>query len=114
MKKRLIKIGAWTAGIVAVVCLALMLVCNQIVVSKAEKIRLDHEFPWQDVDSCMDNQIETPVEGLTHCPKCGKELRWIHFRSPSWTWQKRCGRAGSLAICEDCHKQVYFRCEAMN
>ena len=36
MKKRLIKIGAWTAGIVAVVCLVLMLICNQIVVNNAE------------------------------------------------------------------------------
>lgn len=36
MKKRLIKIGAWTAGIVAVVCLVLILVCNQIVVNFAK------------------------------------------------------------------------------
>lgn len=104
----------WAMGIVAIVCLVLMLICNQNMVSKAEKIRLDHEFPWQDVDSCMDNQIETPVEGLTHCPKCGKELRWIRFHSPAWTWEQECGREGSLAICEDCHKQVYFKCDLMN
>lgn len=36
MKKRLIKLGAWTAGIIAVMCLALMLICNQIVVINAE------------------------------------------------------------------------------
>ena len=34
--KRIINIGSWTIGVVAVVCLALMLICNQIVVSNAE------------------------------------------------------------------------------
>ena len=75
---------------------------------------MKHEFPWDDVERCMNNDINTPIEGLTHCPKCGRRLRWIRFRSPSWTWQELCGREGSLAICEDCHKQVYFRCEVMN
>ena len=74
----------------------------------------DSEFRWEDVDACMDNEVETPIDGLTHCPKCGKKLRWIRFRSPSRTWQELCGREGSLAICEECHKQVYFRCELMN
>ena len=36
MKKNVIKICAWTIGIVAVVCLVLMLICNQIVVNNAE------------------------------------------------------------------------------
>lgn len=35
MKKRIIKIGVWAAGVFAVVCLALMLICNQIVVNNA-------------------------------------------------------------------------------
>jgi hypothetical protein len=48
------------------------------------------------------------------CPKCGKEVRWINFCSPAWTWQHLCGRKGPLAICEDCHEQVYFDCEVMN
>ena len=34
--KRIINIGSWTIGVVAVVCLALMLICNQIVVNNAE------------------------------------------------------------------------------
>ena len=34
--KRIIKIGTRTAGVFAVVCLALMLVCNQIVVNNAD------------------------------------------------------------------------------
>ena len=36
MKKRVFKICAWAVGVVAIVCLALMLICNQIVVSNAE------------------------------------------------------------------------------
>ena len=35
MKKKVIRICAWTIGIVAVACLALMLICNQIVVNNA-------------------------------------------------------------------------------
>ena len=34
--KRIIKIGAWTAGVFVVVCIALMLICNHIVVSNAK------------------------------------------------------------------------------
>jgi hypothetical protein len=46
---------------------------------------MKQEFPWDDVDTCMDNEVETPIEGLTQCPNCGKELRWIRFHSPSRT-----------------------------
>ena len=74
----------------------------------------DSKFPWEDVNACMDDEVEPPIEGLTYCPRCGKELRWIHFCSPSWTWVHECGREGSLGICEHCCKQVYFRCKRMN
>ena len=36
MKKRVIKICAWVIGIFAVVCIIIMLICNQIVVNNAE------------------------------------------------------------------------------
>ena len=36
MKKKVFKIGAWVMGVVAVACLALILICNQIVVNNAE------------------------------------------------------------------------------
>ena len=36
MKRKVIKISAWAIGVFTVVCLALMLICNQIVVSNAE------------------------------------------------------------------------------
>ena len=49
--KRIIKIGAWGAGVFAVVCIALMLICNQIVVNNAEgKV-------FSDIDSIKYNKV---------------------------------------------------------
>ena len=51
MKKKVFKIGAWTIGVLAVVCLALMLICNQIVVNNAEgKV-------FSDIDSIKYNKV---------------------------------------------------------
>jgi SanA protein len=51
MKKRIIKICAGAAGGFAVVCLALMLICNQIVVNNAEgKV-------FSDIDSIKYNKV---------------------------------------------------------
>lgn len=51
MKKKVIKIGAWAIGIFAVVCLALMLICNQMVVNNAEgKV-------FSDIDSIKFNKV---------------------------------------------------------
>ena len=49
--KRIIKIGAWTAGVFVVVCIALMLICDQIVVSNAKgKV-------FSDIDSIKSNTV---------------------------------------------------------
>ena len=49
--KRIINIGAWAIGIIAFVCLALMLICNQIVVNNAEgKV-------FSDIDSIEYNKV---------------------------------------------------------
>lgn len=51
MEKKVIKIGAWAIGIFAVVCLALMLICNQMVVNNAEgKV-------FSDIDSIKFNKV---------------------------------------------------------
>ena len=51
MKKRIIKIGTWAAGAFAVVCLALMLICNQMVLKNAEgKV-------FSDIDSIKYNKV---------------------------------------------------------
>ena len=34
---------------------------------------MDYEFPWKDVDTCMDNEVEPPIEGMrVTCPTCGR------------------------------------------
>ena len=51
MKKKITKICAWVIGGFAVVCLALMLICNQIVVNNAEgKV-------FSDIDSIKYNKV---------------------------------------------------------
>ena len=49
--KKVFKIGAWVAGVFAVVCLALMLICNQIVVNNAEG------KAFSDIDSIRYNKV---------------------------------------------------------
>ena len=49
--KKIIKICAWAIGVVAIACLALMLICNQIVVNNAEgKV-------FSDIDSIKYNDV---------------------------------------------------------
>ena len=49
--KRIIKIGAWVIGVFVVACLALMLICNQIVVNNAEG------KAYSDIDSIKYNKV---------------------------------------------------------
>lgn len=67
-------------------------------------------FPWEDVQACLDNKTE-PLLDEMFCPLCGKKVQWIRFRSPDWTWSQLCGREGPMALCLDCHLQLYFDCE---
>ena len=51
MKKKVIRICAWATGVFVVVCLALMLICNQMVVNNAEgKV-------FSDIDSIKYNEV---------------------------------------------------------
>lgn len=59
MKKKFIKTCAWSIALVAVTCLALMLICDQIVVSNAEgKV-------FSDIDSIRYNKVGLLL-GLLH------------------------------------------------
>ena len=49
--KKIIKIIAWMAGIIVLLCLSLMLVCNQIVVKKAKG------KAFSDIDSIKHNKV---------------------------------------------------------
>lgn len=70
-----------------------------------------HGFPWEDVEACIDDDVETLA---SRCPICWRAKKKIHFRSPDWTWQQLCGRSGVLTICERCKVQFDFDCESMN
>ena len=65
-------------------------------------------FPWEDLEACrkkrrrrsraLDEALERYGPEAKSCPKCnrpGKDLRWIHFSSPAWTWDHLCGREGA-------------------
>ena len=84
-------------------------------------------FPWDDVDAARDDtrlQAEHDAENArklhgseVRCPKCsrsGDELAWVYFKSPPWTWQSLCGRAGWLAICDGCRAQAGFFLKLMS
>jgi len=75
-------------------------------------------FPWRNVIDCMGDKLPAAeFKENEACPRCARpadKLDWIHFSSPKWTWQRRCGRAGPLSICPSCKIQVEFICHMMN
>jgi hypothetical protein len=105
---------------------------------QAEQNRLEEMkrgyFPWDDVEKCRNTAVsigappailtlrphqrkESYAKGAHPCPFCGRQadqLTWIYFVSPEWTWQKLCGRAGWLTVCDTCHAQINFFCEQMS
>ena len=79
-------------------------------------------YPWDDVVACKERIIEEGDSILlpslfiksNRCYKCLRKTFWVNFRSPSWTWQKLCGRAGFLEICPHCVAQIHFELVGMN
>jgi hypothetical protein len=85
-------------------------------------------FPWKDVERSkndtrlqslhsVDEAKQTYLLQARECKRCKEQpdnLTWVYFRSPDWTWEKLCGRAGWLTICEKCRRQVDFFLEIMN
>jgi hypothetical protein len=73
-------------------------------------------FPWEDVEGSRADaefqkaaRLEHPLHAQSQtktCPCCHAPVTWIYFRSPGWTWQKPCGRAGWLGVCDRCHFRV--------
>ncbi len=78
-------------------------------------------FPWEDVAASRED-TKLQIGALAKharpeprpCPRCQKPLTWIYFSSPPWTWRMLCGRAGWIAVCDDCHLQVDFKLTMMN
>lgn len=84
-------------------------------------------FPWEDVDAARTDlslqrrfNPDATIRDFgakaicRECSGAGNMLTWCYFISPDWTWEHLCGRAGWLAICDDCRRQVLFICDALN
>ena len=73
--------------------------------------QMEFGFPWEEVEACINNDAEV-LESV--CPKCGHHKKKIFFRSPHQKWERLCGRAGWLTICDHCELQFEFGCVLMN
>ena len=95
MKKKVINTGAWTAGIIAVVCLSSMLVCNGIVVNNADgKV-------YSDIDSLPYNKVglllgTTPQARIGHITNC-----FFIYRIDAAEQLYKAGKIGQILISGD-------------
>lgn len=72
-------------------------------------------YAWCDVALSMLENPDSVKFSTNTCEICGKKsLVEIYFKSPSYTWEKLCGRAGEMILCTDCKRQVKFRVTMMN
>jgi hypothetical protein len=89
------------------------------------RVMVEGIFPWSEVESSRadvelqrrakeEAASDAMVFQLILCPCCNRPVTWIYFSSPSWTWEKHCGRAGWLGICDPCRMQVDFSLVVMN
>lgn len=89
---------------------------ERIIYFSRVKVDKGEEYPWKDVEACMDKTLPALSDHLP-CPICGKpseELKWIRFMTPKWTWKNFMGVGGPMSICTDCHRQVEFTIQIRN
>lgn len=67
---------------------------------------------WQHVSECL-KRSPRPIQLTDQC-ECGCNLVAIRFCSPSWTWEKMCGRKGVIIICPKCLRAIDYRITEMN
>ena len=97
MKKKVIRICAWTIGIVAVTCLALMLICNQIVVNNAE------EKVFSDIDSIKYGKVGLLL-GTTPLARIGRITNYFFiYRIDAAEQLYRAGKIEKILISGDDH-----------
>lgn len=71
-------------------------------------------FPWEDVLASMRKHPEEVCLSAGTCADCGERLIQLYFSSPDWTWEQRCGRAGDILVCPNCHAQKNFILRILN
>ena len=70
------------------------------------------KLTWQHIAECL-KRHPRPVLLKDHC-ECGCNAISVHFCSPSWTWEKMCGRKGVIIICPKCLRAIDSRITEMN
>lgn len=66
-------------------------------------------FPWSDVALSMLKYPDKVVFANDTCDSCHKQsIVEVFFKSPSYTWEKLCGTAGTLTICTTCQKSISY------
>lgn len=70
------------------------------------------ELSWQHIAECL-KKHPRPILLKDHC-ECGSNIVSVHFCSPSWTWEKLCGRKGVIIICPKCLRAIDCRLTEMN
>ena len=70
------------------------------------------ELSWQHIAECL-KKHPRPILLKDHC-ECGSNIVSVHFCSPSWTWEKLCGRKGVIIICPKCLRAIECRLTEMN
>ncbi len=86
-------------------------------------------FPLEDILASRDNEaLQSENSAIiattradhapeTRCESCGgsgNALDWFYFESPAYTWERLCGRAGVIALCNSDHSQVAFYVTVIN
>jgi hypothetical protein len=88
----------------------------------AVRVRPKDFFPWAMVDRARGDGYLQHGQSASEarlvylwtaraCPTCGlgaSALSWFYFRSDDWTWERRCGTAGWMTVCDPCRVQVNF------
>lgn len=67
---------------------------------------------WKHIAECT-KKHPRPILLKEQC-ECGSNIVSVHFCSPSWTWEKMCGRKGVIIICPKCLRAIDYRITEMN
>ena len=78
-------------------------------------------FPLEHIIACMQDDILQARHRLADTERYQGSLSeppenvvWVYFKSPAWTWENLCGRAGWLVITKEPPREVAFFLEIMN
>lgn len=73
------------------------------------------EHAWRDLAPPAGTFQEMVSEFLAEHPgTCLASAEWVYFRSPEWTWQNMCGRAGWMLWDPSTGEQFVFRMTVMS